>query len=77
MCKSGLRTVSETAVVAGGVNWGVLAATDGKVNLVEKATGGNDTAQKVVYSAVGVGAAYIIAEELAKGWTMLYGRGKK
>ena len=59
-----LRAVADILLVAGGLNWGTLAVTNGKTNPVEILTGKNHTLSNVVYGAVGVAAVYTVLDRV-------------
>jgi uncharacterized membrane protein YuzA (DUF378 family) len=65
---SALRAVSDVLLVAGGLNWGILAATDSQVNVVDRVTGGNKLISNVIYGAVGVAAAYTVFDNVKNGF---------
>jgi len=65
---STLRAISDVLLIAGGLNWGTLAVTNGGLNLVEKVTGGNDLLKNVVYGAVGAAAVYTIYDNVRLGF---------
>lgn len=62
------RAIADTLLVAGGLNWGAIAVTDGSLNPVNSLTGGNKLANNVIYGAVGVAALYVLVDDLMNGF---------
>lgn len=62
-----LRAIADGLLIAGGLNWGSIALTNGRVNPVDNITGGNNTARNLIYGAVGVAALYVLADDIAHG----------
>ena len=65
---STLRAISDVLLIAGGLNWGTIAVTNGSLNPVERLTGGNETVKNVVYGAVGAAAVYTIIDNAKNGF---------
>jgi uncharacterized membrane protein YuzA (DUF378 family) len=62
------RTIADSLLIAGGLNWGAVALSDGAMNPVEQLTGGNKMAKNVIYGAVGAAALYVLADDLMNGF---------
>jgi len=62
------RTIAESLLIAGGLNWGAIALSDGAYNPVEQVTGNNKMAKNIIYGAVGVSALYLLADDLINGF---------
>ena len=65
---STLRAVSDILLIAGGLNWGTIAVTNGKTNPVEQLTMGNELAKNIIYGAVGAAAVYTIVDNAKNGF---------
>jgi uncharacterized membrane protein YuzA (DUF378 family) len=65
---SALRAISDVLLIAGGLNWGSIALTNGSFNPVDKMTGGNQLAKNVIYGAVGAAAVYTIVDDVVHGF---------
>ena len=63
-----LRAISDVLLVAGGLNLGTVAVTDGKVNPIEQYTYGNKMVKNTMYGAIGVAAAYVIVDDIIHGF---------
>ena len=63
-----LRAISDVLLIAGGLNWGSIAVTNGNLNPVERIVGGNEVAKNVIYGAVGAAAVYTIYDNVKNGF---------
>jgi len=62
-----LLPLAELLLVAGGLNTGIVALTDGAMNPLEQLTGGNDMLRKAVNGAVGASAAIVLLNKVFGG----------
>lgn len=62
-----LRAIADTLLIAGALNWGTIAVTNGNVNPVEAVTGNNRTLTNIIYGAVGAAGVYAIVANLTPG----------
>jgi uncharacterized membrane protein YuzA (DUF378 family) len=60
------RTIADVLLITGGLNWGAIAVSGGKVNPVDQLTGGNDMLERLIYGAVGAAAVYAIVDEVVR-----------
>ena len=63
-----LRAISDTLLVAGGLNWGTIAVTNGKYNPVEQISYGNQVVKNSIYGAIGVAAVYVAFDDIVHGF---------
>lgn len=63
-----LRAISDVLLIAGGLNWGTIAVTNGRTNPIEQMTGGNTLARNLIYGAVGAAAVYVIVDDVRLGF---------
>ncbi len=59
-----LEKIAMFLVIVGALNWGLIGALN--LNLVEKLTGNNASATKLIYILVGVAALYVVLKKLSK-----------
>ena len=67
MSNKTVRQVADVLLIAGALNWGSIAVTNGNLDLVEKISGSNQMLKTGIYGAVGVAGLYTAYDALFGG----------